>query len=68
MGGIWASSTIDCAVFKCPRLIRDDEVRIEVDGVAKALATGAGAVGVVEGKKPWLRFAVGAMAGSALEG
>ena len=31
--------------------IRDDEIEIEVDGVAEALATRASAVGIVEGKK-----------------
>ena len=45
-----------------------DEVWVEVDGVAEALAARAGAVGIVEGEETRLRLAVGAMAGGALEG
>ena len=47
--------------------VGEDEVGVEVDGVAEALATRAGAVGIVEGEETGLRLAVGAMAGGALE-
>ncbi len=50
------------------RLVGDDEVGVEVDGVAEALAAGAGAVGIVEGEEAGLGLAVGAVAGGALEG
>ena len=48
--------------------VGDDEVGVEVDGVAEALAAGAGAVGIVEGEEAGLGLAVGAVAGGALEG
>ncbi len=48
-------------------LVGDDEVGVEVDGVAEALAAGAGAVGVVEGEEAGFGLAVGAVAGGALE-
>ncbi len=50
------------------RAVGDDEVGVEVDGVAEALAAGAGAVGIVEGEEARLGLAVGAVAGGALEG
>ena len=46
----------------------DDEVGIEIDGVAEALAARAGAVGVVEAEEAGFGVAVGAVAGGALEG
>ena len=49
-------------------VVGDDEVGVEVDGVAEALAARAGAVGIVEGEEAGLGLAVGAMAGGALEG
>ena len=49
-------------------LVGDDEVGVEVDGVAEALAAGAGAEGIVEGEEARLGLAVGAVAGGALEG
>jgi hypothetical protein len=49
-------------------LVGDDEVGVEVDGVAEALAARAGAVGIVEGEEARLGLAVGAVAGGALEG
>ena len=59
------------AMAPCARVLRavgDDEVGVEVDGVAEALAARAGAVGIVEGEEARLGLAVGAMAGGALEG
>ena len=47
--------------------VGDDEVGVEVDGVAEALAAGAGAVGIVEGEEAGFGLAVGAVAGGALE-
>ena len=58
----------DGAVGEGLRLVGDDEVGVEVDGVAEALAAWAGAVGIVEGEEARLGLAVGAMAGGALEG
>ncbi len=57
----------DGAFVESLRLVGDDEVGVEVDGVAEALAAWAGAVGIVEGEEAWLGFAIGAMAGGALE-
>ena len=48
--------------------VGDDEVGVEVDGVAEALAARAGAVGIVEGEEARLGLAIGAVAGGALEG
>ena len=50
------------------RLVRDDEVRIKVDGVAETLAARAGAKGIVKGKEARLRFTVRTMTGGAFEG
>src|SRR5207302_7527732 len=58
----------DGAVGEGLRFVGDDEVGVEVDGVAEALAAGAGAVGVVEGEEAGLGLAVGAVAGGAFEG
>ena len=58
----------DGALGERLRLVGDDEVGIEVDGVAEALAAWAGAVGIVEGEEARLGLAVGAVAGGALEG
>ena len=57
----------DGALREGSRAVGDDEVGIEVDGVAEALAAGAGAVGIVEGEEAGLGLAVGAVAGGALE-
>ena len=48
--------------------VGDDEVGVEVDGVAEALAARAGAVGIVEAEEARLGLAIGAVAGGALEG
>ena len=58
----------DGAVGEGFGFVGDDEVGVEVDGVAEALAARAGAVGVVEGEEARLGLAVGAVAGGALEG
>ncbi len=47
--------------------VGEDEVGVEVDGVAEALAAGARAVGIVEREEAGLRLAVSAVAGGALE-
>ena len=59
---------IDRAFVQRLLLIRDDQVEIEVDGVAKALAALAGAIGVVEREQPGLRLAVDAVAEFAFKG
>ena len=59
---------VDGAVGEGLGLVGDDEVGVEVDGVAEALAARAGAVGIVEGEEARLGLAVGAVAGGALEG
>src|SRR6202035_5565727 len=38
--------------------IGDDQIEVEIDGVAKALATRARAIGIVERKKTRLRFLI----------
>src|SRR5262249_10034328 len=72
LGKVWAIlravPRIDGAIFEGLRLVGDDEVEVEVDGIAKALAARAGAEGVVEGEEARFWLAVLAMAGLALEG
>ena len=58
---------VDGSVVDGLRLIGDDEVEVEVDGVAEALAARAGSEGIVEGEEARLGLAVGAVAGGALE-
>src|SRR6185437_3394931 len=58
----------DGALIERLRLVGDDEVGIEVDSVAEALAARAGAVGIVEREEARLGLAVGAVAGAALKG
>ena len=58
---------VDGAIFQCLRLVGNDEVEVEVDGVAEALAARARAEGVVEGEEARFRLAVDAMARFALE-
>ncbi len=60
------SPRIDRAVVEGLTLIRNDEVEIEIDRVAEALAARACAIGIVEGEEARLRFAVKAMAVLAL--
>ncbi len=57
----------DGALREGAAAVGKDEVGVEVDGVAEALAARAGSVGIVEGEETRLRLAVGAMAGGALE-
>src|SRR5271170_6919172 len=59
---------VDGTFFERLRLVGDDEVEVEVDSVAEALATRAGAEGVVEGEEARFGLAVDTMAGLALEG
>jgi hypothetical protein len=35
-------------------LVRNNQVQVEIYGVAKSLAAGAGAVRIIEGKETWL--------------
>src|SRR6185437_12031263 len=49
---------INGAFVECLRFVGNDEVEVEVDGVAKALAARAGSVGVVEGEQARLRLAI----------
>ncbi len=57
----------DGALVQGLRLVRYDQVKIEVDGVAEALAPRAGAVRVVERKQAGFGFLVAQMASFALE-
>ncbi len=66
--GIWAGSRDRSRLRRGFRLIGNDEVEVEVDGVAESLAAGAGAVGIVEGEEARLGLAVLAVAGGALKG
>src|SRR6185312_8655573 len=50
------------------RLVGNDQVDVEVDGVAESLAPQAGAVGIIEGDEAGLRLAVLAVTVLALEG
>ena len=59
---------IDRALVQRFLLVGDDQVEIEVDGVAEALAALAGAIGVIEGEQPGLGLAVDAMAKLAFKG
>src|SRR6201999_2062465 len=59
---------INRAVVQSLLLIRDDQVDIEINGVAKALATLARAVRIVEREQPRFRFTVNAMAKLAFVG
>ena len=49
---------LDGAFGQGQRLVRDDEVQVEVDGVAEALAARAGPVGIVEGEEARLGLVV----------
>ena len=64
----WGGPGGDGALREGAAAVGKDEVGVEVDGVAEALAAGAGAVGIVEGEEAGFGFAVGAVAGGALEG
>ena len=52
---------IDGALSERFRLVRDDEVQIEIDRVAKTLAAWTGAERIVEREQAWLRFTVDPM-------
>jgi hypothetical protein len=63
-----ASPGIDRAFVQRLLLIGNDQVEIEVDGVAEALAALAGAIRVVEREQPGLGLAVDAVAEFAFKG
>ncbi len=65
---LWATPGVDRAIVEGLRLVGNDEVEVEVDGVAEALAARACAEGIVEGEEARLGLAIDAMAGLALEG
>ncbi len=56
---------VDGAIGEREAFVGNDQVQVEVHGVAKALAAGAGAEGIVEAEQARLRFAAGAMAALA---
>ncbi len=58
---------LDGAFGERPRLVRDDQVHVEVDGVAEALAARAGAVGAVEREQARLGLVEAQVAALALE-
>src|SRR5689334_4949150 len=58
---------LDGALVQRFRFIRNDEIKIEVDGVAKTLAARTRAVRIVERKQARLRFFVAQVALFALE-
>ena len=64
----WAVPGIDRSVIQGQCFVGDDEVQVEVDGVAEALAAGAGAKGIVEAEEARFGLGGGTMAGAALEG
>ena len=59
---------IDGALVQRLLLVRNDQVQVEIDGVAEALAALAGSVRIVEREQPGLGLAVDAMAELTLEG
>src|SRR5271157_4875770 len=58
---------LDGALGERPRLVRNDQVHVEVDGVAEALAARAGAVGAVEREQARLGLVEAQVAALALE-
>ena len=58
---------LDCALVQRLGFVRNDQIEIEVDGVAETLAARAGAVRIVEGKQARLRLLVAHVAVLALE-
>ena len=59
---------LDRPIVERSGLVRDDQIEIEVEGVAEALAARACAVGIVERKKPWFGLAINFVAALAFEG
>src|SRR6516162_224530 len=49
------------------RFVWDHQIEIEINGIAKALATGTGSVGIVEGKQAWFGLFVADVIVLALE-
>ena len=45
---------LHCPLSKTFVLVRNNQVQVEINGVAKSLAAGAGAVRIIEGKETWL--------------
>jgi hypothetical protein len=58
---------IDRAFIEGARLVRQNQVRIKVDRVAKSLAARARAIGIVEAEQPRFRLAIRAVTRGALE-
>src|SRR5512142_440124 len=58
---------LDGALGERLGLVRDDQVHVEVDGIAEPLATRTGAIRVVERKQPRFRLLVSDVAALALE-
>src|SRR5664279_3203097 len=52
----WLGPGFDRAFIQGLAFVGNDQVEIEIDGVAEALATRAGAIRIVERKQPWLRL------------
>src|SRR5271157_1133580 len=63
----WLGPGLDRALAQGLVLVRNHQAEIKVDRVAESLAARAGAVGIVEGEKPRLRFLVDDLAALALE-
>src|ERR1035437_5383017 len=59
---------VDGATVEGERLVGNDQVQVEVHGVAEALAAGTRAEGIVEAEQARLRLAAGAMAAFAFVG
>src|SRR5438132_13835321 len=58
---------LNCSIVERLAGIRNDEIEIEIDGVAKPLAARARAVGIVERKQPRLRLLIDGSVIFALE-
>jgi hypothetical protein len=59
---------VDRAFIQGLRFVRNDEIEVEVDSVAEALAARTGSVGIIEGKKARLGLAISAVAIHTLKG
>src|ERR1700733_12192535 len=59
---------IDGAIVQRFLLVRNDEVQVEIDSIAEALAALASAIRIIEREQPGLGLTVDAMAKFAFEG
>src|SRR5262249_46585945 len=63
----WLGPGLDGAFVQRLRFVGDDEVEIEINGVAKSLAARTCAIGIVEREQTRFRFLITQVAGFAFE-